>query len=162
VSAYLFDTCVISKWYERDPIVESYVQALPGNCYIYISCVSLGEIEFGNLKVTGKRPATNPAVQTDFRRWISETFDVPALSIMPSTAQSYAIFKRRLCDKFVPNGRHIQNAKDAQSHILGIDENDLWLVSQAHDQNLTFVTTDEMPRIAEVVDGAVRVEFWLP
>ena len=101
MNAYLFDTCVISLWYGRNKAIESRVMALPSDDLVYVSCVSIGEIEFGHMNVT----ATDKRKQADFRQWIKTTFEVPGLPITSATAQSYAFFRRQLCDKFVKNGK---------------------------------------------------------
>lgn len=43
---------------------------------------------------------------------------------------------------------------------VNIDENDLWLVAQACERNLVFVTHDHMSRIAEIVGSDVTIELW--
>lgn len=46
---------------------------------------------------------------------------------------------------------------------LGIDENDLWLVSQAAEMNLVFVTKDGMHKIRDAVDEVcpdLSIENW--
>jgi predicted nucleic acid-binding protein len=158
VSAYLFDTCLISNWFRKIPAIEAKIQALPGSTLVYVSAISIGEVEFGH----SSPKATDPIKQAEFRKWIRATFEIPELPITSATAQSYAMFRRKLCNSFIKKGSYIQNYEDALSDKIGIDENDLWLVAQAHERNLIFATSDKMHHINTVVTGLVTVELWRP
>lgn len=157
MNGYLLDTNIVSDWYDGNEVVQGYIDAFPRNSLIYISCITLGEIEFGHL--VAALPDTEQ--QADFRRWIKKTFGDNMISVTKDTAHSYAFFRRLLCDKFVHRGKYIQNYEDASSDKIGIDENDLWLVSQAHEHGLKFATHDRMRKIKEVAEPHVDIETLL-
>lgn len=47
-----------------------------------------------------------------------------------------------------------------KANVLGVDENDLWLVGQAHEHGLEFVTNDGMARIKESLGHIIGVITW--
>jgi predicted nucleic acid-binding protein len=156
VTGFTFDTNIVRLWYAKNPVVTGKILSIPSGSNLYISAVSIGEIEFGHLSVR----AIDKVKQADFRRWISQTFDPHLLDITHSTAQEYAKLRRYICDNYYKKSKYIELYEDAQANILGIDENDLWLVAQAYEHNLTFVTNDKMFRIKEVLGHMIDVETW--
>jgi tRNA(fMet)-specific endonuclease VapC len=155
VSGFLFDTNVVRRWYAKNASTETHVRGLKSTTplHIYVSCVTMGEIEFGHLSPA----ATDQAKQAHFRRWIRETFEIPQLPVTDGSAIEYAKFRRRLFSKFTKKGKYPELREDKLGEKIGIDENDLWLVAQACERNLTFVTHDKMEKIVEVVGGTVTV-----
>ena len=156
MSGYLLDTCVVRRWYARDPNVELRMSLLAGNVPLFISAITIGEIEFGH----SSPDATDLRKQAHFRRWIRETFEIPQLPVTEATAQEYAKFRRRLFDKFDKKGKFTENREDKLGQKVHVDENDLWLVAQACERNLSFITQDNMIRIQEVVDSDVDITVW--
>jgi predicted nucleic acid-binding protein len=156
VNGYLFDTCTVRKWYGKHAPTVTFTEGLPDEFLIYVSVITIGEIECGHLGPT----ATDAQQQQDFRKWIRETFEVPQLSITAATAIEYAKFRRVCFDKLAPKyNKFIECREDMLGKKLGIDENDLWLVAQASERNLTFVTNDKMNRLVQAVGGAVPITF---
>ncbi len=156
MNGYLFDTNIVSFWFQQKPAITSRVAAIPNGNFLYISAVTIGEIEFGHLNINAK----DPAKQAAFRRWIAETFHSHRLEITNATAGEYAKLKRAVCDTYFKKNKYIELHENAQAHVLGVDENDLWIVSQAYEHGLKFVTCDKMTRIKEVLGHMVDVSTW--
>jgi tRNA(fMet)-specific endonuclease VapC len=153
---YLFDTCMVRNWYARNSVVTERVDALDPKSLLYVSSITLGEIEYGHTSPH----ATDKRKQAHFRRWITDTFEVPELHITAATALEYAKFRRRLFTRFTRCGKFTENCEDRLGAKIGIDENDLWLVAQACERKLKFITNDNMERIREIVDSDVEIEVW--
>ena len=164
MNGHLVDTCTISRWKEGKPLIVSAMNSLPGDDLLYVSSVTLGEIEFGHLS----KYAKDPVKQTEFRIWIEKTFKEPILPITRFTAMSYSHMRIIICDNYVKNGKQIDLYEDAYGSKLGIDENDLWLVAQSHERGLNFITSDKMSRIKQTLDGQiilgqeVKITYWPP
>lgn len=156
MSGFLFDTCVVRNWFAKNTAITARVAALPGASPLYISSITLGEIEYGHTNVA----ATDLAKQAQFRKWMRETFEVPALEITASTGREYAKFRRQLFAKFKKVSKYTENYEDHLGTKIGIDINDLWLVAQACERNLTFVSNDKMSKIKDVVGTEVRIDLW--
>jgi predicted nucleic acid-binding protein len=88
------------------------------------------------------------------------TFDDHELPVTGDTAEEYAKFRRRLFVTFDKKGKYTENREDHLGTKVGVDENDLWLVAQACERNLTFVTHDKMKNINAIVQGDVRIVNW--
>ncbi len=158
MKGFLFDTCTIRFWYAKNQLIEEKVNALPAEAFLYVSPVTIGEIEFGH----ASSASSDPTKSAEFRKWISNTFEVPEVPIIGSTAWEYANFRRRLFSRFTRVDKFTENHEDSLGSKLSIDENDLWLAAQACERNLTLVTSDKMARIREVVDSDIDVEYWPP
>lgn len=164
MNGHLLDTSTIRHWNARNVAIETRMAALPETDLLYVSSVTLGEIEFGHLHVD----ATDPKKQQEFRDWIDTRFQKPVLYIAMTTSIYYAHFRRLICDNYSSKGKRIELYEDASGQKLGIDENDLWLAAQAHERGLELITSDKMTRIREVLHGRivlgerVRIEYWPP
>ncbi len=157
MSSYLFDTCIVRKWFAKRPKIMARVQGLSVADNLYVSAITLGEIEFGHSSVA----AIDPAKQAAFRKWMRESFEIPQLAVTEATAQEYAKFRRRLFDKFTRKGKYPEVFEDHLGKQLGIDENDLWLVATAAEHHLNFVTNDKMERINDIVRTDAKIVRWL-
>jgi tRNA(fMet)-specific endonuclease VapC len=155
VADYLIDTCGVSHWYGKNPIIEANMMALPDDAQIYVSAVTFGEIACGH----ASSGSIDPVKRMEFLRWIDETFGPHEVSITRSTAEPYGILRARLFQKFGKKKRPEQ-CVDASGHSLGIDDNDLWIAAQAIENDLELITTDGMCRIKEVVEGDLVVTTW--
>ena len=90
------------------------------------------------------------------------------LEITEHTARAYAQLRANLFRAYSPRnrrGRLTQRqvedlVESTTGRELGIQENDLWIVSIAVEQNLIFVTSDRMERVIEAAQYAERTEFW--
>lgn len=164
MNGHLLDTSTIRHWYSKRPSIDEKMLALPGDDLLYISNITLGELEFAHLC----RYANDKAKQDAFRRWLKGTFEDRVLVTTEDTARSYAHLRRLICDHYFRAGKQIELFEDSHANRLGIDENDLWLVAQAHEHGLHFITSDKMTRIKEVLDGrtilgqTIKIDYWPP
>jgi predicted nucleic acid-binding protein len=111
MNGHIFDTCTISKWFEGKPLIVSAMNSLPGDDLLYVSSVSIGEIEFGHLS----KNANDPVKQAEFRLWIEKTFKDPVLPITKFTARSYSHLRRIICDNYIRRGKQIELYEDAHA-----------------------------------------------
>ena len=159
---YFLDTCVFSKWYEKDERVLARVEALP-NVPLWISVTALGEIEFGYRCLLPSQH--DPAKENAFKQFIRENLFIRETT--RHTVPHYGRLRALLFDKFAPRRKRWKNVRPEQlvdpvtSLELGIEENDLWMVAQAMELNFIFATTDKMHHICEVAQGLVTIENWL-
>ena len=90
------------------------------------------------------------------------------LQIDHHTSQDYARVRAGLFKKFAPRkNRDSRRKKYVEDLVeqttgkqLGIQENDLWIVSTAVQYDLLFATRDRMRRLLEVAGHSERTEFW--
>jgi len=164
VRGYLLDTMIVRYWFDQQCPEHSHVIAriaqLPEGTPLRISTVTLGEIEFGHRAVA----THDTEVQSDFNAFLSEQLPV-ALAINRTTTAYYGAWRARLFDRFAPKKRRGKKTRPEQlvdpstGRELGIDENDLWIASQAMEHNLVLVTHDAMDRIRLIMDGSLHVRF---
>ena len=171
---YLIDTQTIAYWFDGEsgkyPMVQSKAEARRGNSPLYVSAISLGEIEYGH----AAHPAGAGKRREDFLTSMRE--ELPQiLSVSRHTAEPYGRIRAALFDRFGPKSKKGQ-AKRAEElcdptsgRELGIDENDLWLVAQAVERNLVLVTHDKLVHIRQALqdlqaqqnlDLTLRIEDW--
>lgn len=168
VDGYLLDTMTISHWFDgrsgRFPTVKSHADARAADSPLYISAITLGEIESGH--------AQNPVGAGAHRSLFIEFVDhrLPQiLDVSKHTAEPYGNIRAYLVEKFAPKAGWSKKKKAEQLYDpiagreLGIDENDLWIVAQAVERNLVLVTSDKMAPIREAVHEkypTFRIEDW--
>ena len=128
------------------------ITALPEGAPLFVSPVTLGEIEFGY-------QCQSPRVEkreAEFRAFIQ----AKAPSVLPidkHTADPYGQLRAAIFDQFAPGGLRKKKKRPCQvtDHVtastLGIDENDLWIAAQAIQYNLVLVTNDGMANIRAVL-----------
>jgi tRNA(fMet)-specific endonuclease VapC len=156
VNGYLFDTCTVRKWWHHHAQTEAYTSNLKDNDFVYVSAITIGEIEFAHSGIE----ATDPQQQAEFMRWIHNEFEVPQLAVTASTAIYYAQFRRTCFSTLAPKKfKFIESREDMLGEKLGIDENDLWIAAQACERNLILVTNDKMARLVQAVGGTVQIDF---
>ena len=148
-----------SEPYER---ARAWLESL-GDDSAFISAVSLAESEYGlELGRLDKK------TKRDIRRAMA-TYTI--LSIDRHTAEIYGRVRARLFKKHAPKKRRkmvgTKYAEDLREFTsgkeLGIQENDLWIVSVAVEYNLMFVTTDKAGGMRRIVDAANythRIQYW--
>ena len=153
---YLLDTQAIRYWFDgavgKFPAVQVAAEVRAADSPLYVSAITLGEIEFGHmLHPEGAGPKRN-----DFREFVKKRLP-QCLPISQHTAEPYGLLRARLAEKFPPAGgwknkrRAEQMYDPVTARELGIDENDLWIMAQAIERNLVLVTSDKMCRIREVI-----------
>lgn len=167
VEGYLLDTMVASAGFdELDSKHKETRDRLDqrGKDLIYVCAASIGEIEFG-MKIA---PSVDSLRQSRVRDAMAQ---YECLPIDRHTTEIYSSIKAVLFEKFAPKNakgrvkkKYVDTLVDPTTGLqLGIDENDLWIVSVAKEFNLVFVTRDRgggMARILEAGNYAYRTEYW--
>jgi len=161
---YLLDTCVASAlWDElhaKHHLFRRRWEKLQSD-RVFVSVVTLAEVEYG-LRVA---PCVDDARQRRVRQAMS-AFEV--LPVDRHVVESYAELRARLFARYSP--------KDARGRLkarvvpdlweqtpdkrLGVQENDLWIASQAMERAYILATTDRMAHVAEVAGADLRLECW--
>ena len=133
--------------------VRAWLDSL-GDAPVFVSAVSVAESEYGlNL---------NPLpthIQQDIRR-VMASYQV--LPIDHHTARVYGRIRATLFNAYAPRGnrnqittRYVEQLRERTSGIeLGIQENDLWVVSVAVQYNMVFATADNAGGMHNVVNAA--------
>lgn len=151
---YLLDTNHIDPLFRQEPGIVAKYNAVPHDWQIRLSTITLGEIEAGNLLAD----PPDAQRQDDLNRFLNEYFISKALCVEVTTRIDYAELLGRIIDKH-PRPSHNTKMK---RHLfdLGVDINDLWIVSIAREHNLTVCTQDDMTVIRA---AAFDVDFdcWL-
>ncbi len=164
--AYLLDTSIASiagyEGDERHAGVREWLDGLQDDA-VFVSAVSVAESEYGlNLNPLDAQS------QQDIRSAIG-TYQV--LPIDHHTARVYGPIRAALFRAYAPRdyrnritARYIEDLREPTSgKELGIQENDLWIVSVAVQYNMAFVTADGgggMRAIVEEAHYAHRTTFW--
>ena len=164
---YLLDTNIASPaWDQGDRHHSGVVERLEklGLDLVFVSVISLAEVEYG----LGVSPSIEPARHEQVRRAMNayELFDVDR-----HTATVYGRIRANLFKIYAPRTRRGRIAAKYVEDLLepttgkelGIQENDLWIVSVAVQYNLVFVTHDQgggMKRIVQAADYSARTQFW--
>jgi tRNA(fMet)-specific endonuclease VapC len=164
---YLLDTNIASLAFDagRDRYAEirKRINELSG-ASIFICPISIGEVEYG-LKVA----CPGDKIRQDIVRKALSNYET--IPMDRHTAETYStirseLFKiygiKRASGKF--KTKYVEELVDpTNGKELGIQENDLWIVSIAMQYNLIFITNDQaagMTRIIEVAGYKARTEYW--
>lgn len=164
---YLLDTSVASAVFDKGnpdhSTVRNNLEQL-GEGIVYICPISIGEIEYG-LKVA-------PSVDLDRQLVVRDAMaQYECLDINRYTSEPYSDIRANLFKKYSPRDlrnrltmKRIENLiEPTTGRELGIDENDLWIVSTAVEYNLVFITRDQkgsMKRIIEAANYTSRTRYW--
>ena len=160
---FLLDTQTIRYWFDDlspfHEAVRKSTAALPPESHVCISAITLGEIEHGiTINAAGMGGRLDK-----YRRFIRDRLP-RIVPVSRHTAEPYGWVRAKLADRFPPRGGWSKKKRAEQlydpvaAREFGFDENDLWLVAQAVERNLVFVTNDRMARIREAV-REVQPEF---
>ena len=165
---YLLDTNIVRYWFDGEsgayPVVQTAAEARRSDSPLYISAITLGELEYGHAAA----PAGAAPDREAFTQFVGE--ELPqTLPVSRDTAEPYALIRAALFERFGPRPKK-GNKKRAEElcypttgRELGIDENDLWIVAQAAERNLVLVTHDKLVRIQDAlqdIEPCVRIEDW--
>ena len=172
---YLLDTNILRFWYDAKCAEHASVLARvnqarqpdPQTNYVsrmYVSVVTLGEIEYGH-RVT---QAPDLAKQAAYAKFVREQCPV-AIEIGKHVAEQYGEMRAWLFNNCTPSTRK-SKARRAEELVnpttgkeLGIDENDIWIAAQAMTHNLALVTHDSRRNFGKVLTQfkpALTVEDW--
>ncbi len=131
---------------------------------VWISSITWGEIEFGYQWQTKK----DDSLETQFRQFISDITPIE-FKIDKHVTREYGRIRAMLFEKSgLLKGKKINGRRPEQlidhvtSRELRIQENDLWIVSQAITRDFTLVTNDRasLRPILDVVGGKLHIENW--
>jgi tRNA(fMet)-specific endonuclease VapC len=175
VRDYLLDTNIWEYWFNpaREPEhsrvlkrvseLEQQCEQTQSSFRIWISSVTWGELEFGYCVQLQKERS----LEASFRQFIHGIAPKEFL-IDKHVTSDYGRIRARLFEKYAPKERRKKGLRPEQlvdpvtSLQLKIQENDLWIVSQAITRDLILVTNDRrsLRPIVEVAGDELHVEHW--
>ena len=162
--AYLLDTSIASALWDElhrnHAVFRDRLQELR-DARVYVSVVSLAEVEYG-LRVA-------PNIDHERQRRVREAMS--AFAVLPLDShfvESYAELRARLFAKYSPRDAR-GRLKDRMvpdlwertpDKLLGVQENDVWIASQAMERKYILATTDRMVHIVDVAGSGLRFDYW--
>ena len=175
MSDYLLDTNILRYWYDDRcsqhakvlARVQTVCQPDPETQYVprlFVSVVTMGEIEYGHRYA--KRP--NVSEQAKYQTFVRQQCPEP-LEIITHAAESYGEMKAWLMNSFSPKTMRTRAARlkqlidPATTEELGVQENDVWIATQAMTFNLVLVTHDHkgnFGKLQKKFAPELQVEDW--
>jgi predicted nucleic acid-binding protein len=172
---FLIDTNIWEYWFnpKREPQhtnvfkrIDELIQQFEKDknpFRVWISSVTWGEIEFGYQVQTKK----GNSLETQFRQFIHDIAPIE-FPIDKHVAQEYGRIRAMLFEKLGPRDKRMTGLRPEQladpvtSLQLRIQENDLWIVSQAITRDFTLVTNDRASfrPLVEVAGEELHIENW--
>lgn len=151
---YLLDTNILRYWYDTNCAENAKVvtrvnaarQPDPHTGYVsrlYVSIVTLGEIEYGHRVAL----SPDPVKQAAYVRFVRVQCPV-ALDVTRHVVGRYGGMRAWLFNNCAPTGKKSKRMRAEElinpttGKELGIDENDIWIAAQAWTYNLVLVTHD--------------------
>lgn len=165
--AYLLDTMIASDAWDagspRHRYTRECLERLDPSP-VFVSAISLGEIEFGLQSAPSVDEARQKAVRDNMHEY-------ELLSVDSHTIPIYSSVRTELFRRYArknPKGRLLDKQPEElidtiTGKLLGIQENDLWIACTAIQYNLVFCTREKklsMRTIIEVADYLDRTQFW--
>lgn len=164
---YLLDTVVASWLWDggnRHHAGSRERLAALGDAPVFVSAVTIGEVAYGlgvSPAVDQQRHALVRAAMTKYK----------VLAVDHHTGETYGQIRAALFAQYSPRDVRGRIQKKAPEDLiepttgkaLGIQENDLWIVSMAVQYDLQLVTNDQaegMRRVLMAADYLHRTEFW--
>ena len=169
IEGYLLDTNIASAaTYEGSPLhdtVQKWLRTI-GDVPVFVSAVTFGEVAFGTALARAQpQNARTPIPDSPLDGYV-------VLPIAREVAEIWGKLRATIFDMHAPNllrrrrgGRSVASLVDRTTDTeLGIQENDLWIVSVAVASGLIFVTADRGGGMRRVVDAASYSErtIYLP
>lgn len=150
---------MVSLWYTNET-VKKRVGELPPATPLFVSAITLGEIEFGH-QIT---VSTDQERRFEYQRFVDETFRDHVLPVTHKTRCHYGDLRSSLFRRYPPLSKkqnHPERCYDkATASELGIEENDLWIAAQAIERNLVVASADKLEKLIEVSGGLLEVVNW--
>lgn len=163
---YLLDTNFVSVlWdglHKEHQNAQVFVQNLGGEDRLYISRVTVAEIEYGYKVFLGADPVRKQMILTAMKAFKQ------VREIDKHTTASYSDIRAALFQQFAPKSQKdkVSRKKRPEELIdkttareLSIQENDLWIAAIAVQHNMVLVTEDRMTHIFQV-EPRLRYRFW--
>lgn len=146
---YLLDTNILSAYYHAEHplhvVAKDAIGSLDKSGLELVSVVTLAEIDYG-VQLAADKSSTFVQALRDRADIIRERAKLPVTEF---TSESYARLKAAVA-KLIAPGNHKKNPRFVEDWIrhttgkvLQIDENDLWIASQAIERDVTLVTIDK-------------------
>ncbi|MGM0574339.1 MAG: type II toxin-antitoxin system VapC family toxin [Myxococcota bacterium] len=161
---YLLDSNALRAWVDaRDPRHEPLREGLEQvpEQYVQLSVVTVAELHYGLALPHKVDPGTVRALRAATGRFLVRAID-------RHVTETYGRLRARLFERFAPRKKRrkrsvSQLVDPATDESLGIQENDLWIASQAITVDAELVTYDKTTRIREVareLDTPLRATSW--
>ena len=166
IDAYLLDTSIASAiFYEGHPRNTEFLTRLgqTADDAVFISAITVAEVEYG-LNLSHLEPNLQNGIRDAMNKYKIHSID-------RHTALTYCEIRAVLFNTYAPRDqrnrgatKYIEDLRERTSGLnLGIQENDLWIVSVAKQYNLKFATADRgggMRKIVEAAQYSRRTEYW--
>lgn len=163
MESYLLDTSALSPLVDpghaQHTVARAVVAAL-GTAPIYVSDVALAEMRYGIQlyeMATGVSLANAAAM-------IASAQQFPRMEVTRHTLTEYAELKSILAIYYLPNvtkqfrRRYVEDWIDKfTGKALHVDDNDLWICTQARETNLTVITGDRRMEVINKADPSVKL-----
>jgi tRNA(fMet)-specific endonuclease VapC len=161
LDGYLLDTNILSYWFDEGrpehSAVKRYIDQLPEAAPLWVSAITLGEIEYGH------RCSATPGVdsQKEFLAFVEK--EAPYIAdIDKHTATHYGELRSLLFKTFGPKSRRHRRPEEltdpTTAKQLGIQENDIWIAAQALQFGLVLLSNDKMQHLKHVVSDLIFVD----
>ena len=172
---YLLDTNIWEYWFnparqpehsrvlKRISELEKRSEQAKSSFRVWISSITWGELEFGyQVQLQDER-----SLETSFRHFVHGIAPKEFL-IDKHVTHDYGRIRARLFEKYGPNEKKKKGLRPEQlidpvtSLQLKIQENDLWIVSQAITRDFVLVTNDRksLHPLREVLGDELHMENW--
>ncbi len=164
----LLDTCIASALldpaHRSHPKVREFIDSMdPRGDHTYVCPVAIGEIKWGYEICLEHDEERKTELLRRLRR-------LPVINIDKHTTDPYARVRAALFRKYgtpeqkrglkkIREKRPEELIDRSTAKSLGIQENDLWLVACALQHNMTFVTSDKMHRLREIVQDELKLHL---
>jgi predicted nucleic acid-binding protein len=172
---FLIDTNIWEYWFNeaKEPehsYVLQHVSELKKQCekqkapfWVWISSVTWGEIEYGYRAQKDKERS----LEGPFRHFIHSIAPIE-YPIYKHLSRDYGRIRARLFEKYGPKDKKKKSLRPEQlidpvtSLQLKIQENDLWIVSQAIARDFTLVTNDRrsLQPLLEATENELHMVNW--
>ena len=166
MKVFLLDTNIFSPFVDEQhnshAKVKKFIDGLtPEKDHIYTSPVVLGEITYGYGVCFNPDDLRKKAILSSLKKY-------PVITITKHTVYHYAQVRSELFKKHgtriikkdiktIKEKRPEELINKSTALPLGIEENDLWIVASALERNMTFVTSDKMNRIRDVIHNDLKL-----
>lgn len=158
---YILDTNIWSDWYKNEDYVIEKLKEKAG-AKLHLSAVVFGEAFYGYELLAPREKGRLGDVTGFIRGQMLET-----LGIDSHVSEVYGKLRAKVFNKFAPATKRKKGMRPEQlvdpctSLELQIQENDLWIVSQAINWELVLVTNDmKMKPIWDLAGNDLQVEHW--
>ncbi len=137
----LLDTNIWSGWFRNESYIISEIQKIVSNSRLYLSAIVWGEVIYG--------AHVNPKFSFEEYSEFISGYKPYSFPIDKAVAQEYGKLKASLFESKSEKTLRLSDPRASQlespipSKLMGVDENDLWIVSEALAYNLILITADK-------------------